>query len=196
MTIQYQIVFFSDWHCGSGLSGGFGVDQIVIRDKNSLPFIPGRTLKGLLRDAARNLSNLDPSNDSSWQEFINTVFGTKGGAENPGYSPSICYFSDGELPDDIQTELAKQDDLKQFLFRESASTAIADNGIAREHSLRVKETVIPLTIIAEISGFPDNDDFEDKLSTCMKWIKRLGINRNRGQGRCRFAIISTGGAAA
>lgn len=193
-TIEYQIFFFSDWHCGSGLSGGFGINQLVIRDKNGLPFIPGRTLKVLLRDAAENISTLDPSNQAAWDTFINTVFGTRKGAAEPNFILASCYFSDGQIPVDIKTHLANNADLKQFIFRESSSTAINDNGLAKAHSLRVQETVIPLTITANISNFPVDDDFDDKLSICMKWVKRLGVNRNRGLGRCCFEIVTSGGA--
>ena len=55
-TIKYEIEFFSNWHCGSGLAAGADVDALVIKDNNGLPYVPGRTLKGLLRDAATNLS--------------------------------------------------------------------------------------------------------------------------------------------
>ncbi len=195
-TIEYQITFFSDWHCGSGLSGGFGIDQLVILDKNGLPFIPGRTLKGLLRDAAENLSDLDQPNQTSWNIFINKVFGTKKGAAEVNYITASCFFSDGQLPADIRNHLSDHKDLKHFIFRESSSTAIDRNGLATEHSLRVKQTVIPLTIMADISSFPGDDDFENKLSSCMKWIKRLGVNRNRGLGRCCFEIVANGGDTA
>lgn len=191
---QYKITFFSEWHCGSGLSSGFGVGQIVIRNREGLPFIPGRTLKGLLRDAAESLTDLSRNDKSSWTTFTNTVFGTREGAAEKNYFPSICFFSDGQIDKDIQQYLYNHDELKKFLFRETASTAIDTNGTALKSSLRVKETVIPLVIKAEIINFPDIDDsFNDKLSSCMKWVKRLGVNRNRGLGRCIFEIIPTGG---
>ena len=53
--IDYQIEFFSQWHCGSGLSAGADIDLLVIKDKEGMPFIPGKTLKGLIREAVENL---------------------------------------------------------------------------------------------------------------------------------------------
>lgn len=193
-TKQYKITFFSEWHCGSGLSSGFGVGQLVLRDKDGLPFIPGRTLKGLLRDAAECLTELSRHDKSSWISFTDTVFGTREGAAKRNYVPSPCFFSDGQLKEDIQQHLREDEELKTFLFRETASTAIALNGTALERSLRVKETVIPLVLKAEIANFPNADgSFHYKLLNCMKWIKRLGVNRNRGLGRCAFELIPTGG---
>ena len=46
-TIDYTICFFSPWHCGSGTSAGADVDELVVKDKNGMPYIPGKTLKGL-----------------------------------------------------------------------------------------------------------------------------------------------------
>ena len=58
--IDYTIEFFSLWHCGSGLAAGADVDERVIRDKDGLPYVPGRTVKGLLRDAADTLHRMAP----------------------------------------------------------------------------------------------------------------------------------------
>ena len=55
MNIRYQIELHTWWHCGSGQSAGADVDALVIKDKNGMPFIPGKTIKGLLRDAAEEL---------------------------------------------------------------------------------------------------------------------------------------------
>ncbi|MDD2650440.1 MAG: RAMP superfamily CRISPR-associated protein, partial [Candidatus Cloacimonetes bacterium] len=51
----YQVKFLSDWHCGSGLTSGSDVDALVIKDQNNLPIIPGKTIKGLLREAAETI---------------------------------------------------------------------------------------------------------------------------------------------
>ena len=49
MRIDYSIEFFSYWHCGSGLAAGADVDELAIKDGDGLPYVPGRTVKGLLR---------------------------------------------------------------------------------------------------------------------------------------------------
>ena len=54
--IKYKITFYSNWHCGSGLAAGADTDELVIKDRNGLPYVPGRTIKGLLREAAMMLS--------------------------------------------------------------------------------------------------------------------------------------------
>ena len=72
MNIKYKIKFYSDWHCGSGLSSGADLDLLVIKDKDGLPFVPGKTIKGLLLEAVEEINEL------SGQKFnadIQEVFG-------------------------------------------------------------------------------------------------------------------------
>ena len=38
--IQYQLTFYSDWHCSSGLSAGGNVDMLVVKDAQGLPYVP------------------------------------------------------------------------------------------------------------------------------------------------------------
>jgi len=61
MNIHYKIEFFTDWHCGSGLSSGADLDLLVIKDKDKLPFIPGKTIKGLVREAVEEIHGFQPS---------------------------------------------------------------------------------------------------------------------------------------
>ena len=56
--LTIKIEFFSPWHCGSGLSAGADADSLVIKDINGLPFIPGKTIKGLIREAVEDYAAL------------------------------------------------------------------------------------------------------------------------------------------
>lgn len=54
-TVTYHLKFYSEWHCGSGLGAGADVDALVVKDKNKLPYVPGKTIKGLIREAVENI---------------------------------------------------------------------------------------------------------------------------------------------
>ena len=41
--IKYKITFLTDWHCGSGLAAGADVDALVVKDKERLPYVPGKS---------------------------------------------------------------------------------------------------------------------------------------------------------
>lgn len=69
-TIKYTITFFTKWHSGSGLTSEAIWTPCAHKDKNDLPYIPGRTLKGLLREAAEELVKLNHCDET----FLKTVF--------------------------------------------------------------------------------------------------------------------------
>ena len=65
-----------------------------------------------------------------------------------------------------------------------ASTAIRADGIAKDHSLRKIETTIPCSVHGIIMNVNDQDI--EFLFQTFKWVKRLGLGRNRGYGRCEI----------
>ena len=183
----YKIEFYSDWHCGSGLSSGAGADLLVIKDKNGLPFIPGKTMKGLLRDAAVTLKEADVINEATVDQLFGKPSVKAGEDNNTVDQPSeegCCYFSNATLTESVQQAVS---DNKKILFRNISSTAIGESGQAIEHSLRTMEVTVPLPLYAKISN--STPEQQDVLIRSMKMIKRLGTGRNRGLGRCDISIV-------
>ncbi|WP_373549467.1 RAMP superfamily CRISPR-associated protein [Haliscomenobacter sp.] len=182
-TVIYQIEFYTYWHTGSGLSGGTDANLTVIKNQLGLPFIPGRTLKGLLREAATLLNELDATLVT--KTFIETVFGV-GEDENTHQisKEAMCYFGNAELSQYLSNSL--QAEHKKQLYPVLASTAIDDAGQAANGSLRQLEVCIPLTLYANIEHFPSDDANLVQLEHCMMWVKKLGNSRSRGLGRCAF----------
>ena len=174
-TIKYEIEFFSNWHCGSGLAAGADVDALVIKDKNGLPYVPGRTLKGLLREGATILSE---DND-----IINNVFGVSGDEDE--HQTGISFFGNATLPP-AEYQYILEQDLGSHLYQAFASTRIDENGIAKDNSLRKIETVVPCKLEGEILNVPEGA--EKTLEDAMHYVKRMGTGRNRGYGRCRITI--------
>ncbi len=74
--LRYQIQFYGYWHVGSGLSASTYADAVVMKDPDDLPIIPGKTLKGLLREAAHTIHQYQPDLVSC--DFMRDVFGTSG----------------------------------------------------------------------------------------------------------------------
>lgn len=174
-TIKYEIEFFSNWHCGSGLAAGADVDALVIKDKDGLPYIPGRTIKGLLREAASAITDD--------LEAINMVFGISGNDVN--HKVGASFFSNAVLPSAERKYILEQK-LQSLLYESFASTSIDENGIAKDHSLRKIETVVPCKLEGVILSVPE--EALQKVEDAMSFIKRLGTGRNRGYGRCKITI--------
>jgi CRISPR/Cas system CSM-associated protein Csm3 (group 7 of RAMP superfamily) len=170
MTLKCEIKFLDYWHISSGNSGGAKLDSYVIRDKNNLPYISGKTIKGLVREMA------DSFEDS---EFIKECFGLK------GVDMGKCYFTDALLSQDIQSEIIK-DNLQDYLYHQIASTKITKDGLAEDNSLREIEVVVPLTLYAKVKDVPS--EFSQKLISSFMMVKRAGLNRNRGLGRCQITV--------
>ncbi len=194
MTVKYQIEFFTYWHAGSGLSGGAYADLLVNKTKEGLPFIPGKTLKGMIRDGAITINDFAPSRVT--MDFINRVFGEKPTKIRPEdtdtnpVAPGVCFFSNAELSGNLSSELSQNKVLSEHFYEVLASTRIDDDGVADDHTLRQMEVTIPLTLYAIIENFPDDNAALAQMQHCMSAIKSMGLGRTRGLGRCQFSLLN------
>ncbi len=175
-TIKYEITFHTDWHCGSGLAAGADVDALVVKDKNEMPFIPGKTIKGLIREAVEEIRGFQEKQDD--EAFVK-AFGFFDDKEQK--EKGCMFFTNAELEKE-EYDAITSNNAARFMYRDIASTAIDDNGIAKEHSLRKMQVVVPCTLHGEILNVPDN--MADEIVRSFGFIKRMGQNRNRGLGRC------------
>ncbi len=181
MNLKYTITLYSVWHCGSGESKGADLDALVVKDKNGLPFIPGKTIKGLIKDGMQTVLDYQPG--LIHENDIHTIFGEKG--KNNG----VCFFSSATLPTEISDYLSSDAGFayQKHLYNKHSSTAIKpETGVADEHSLRSIEVTIPLELEGEIIDVPEN--YSEKLELAMKMVKNLGVGRNKGLGRCKFEM--------
>lgn len=179
MDIKYKIEFHTDWHCGSGLAAGADVDALVVKDKDGLPFVPGKTMKGLVREAMEDkmvLNGVESIDDKS--DFVK-AFGFFDDKEQK--ERGNMFFTNAELSKDEQKAIVSNN-ATRFMYRSISSTAIDNEGIAVDHSLRKMEVVVPCTLHGEIKNVPDN--MADDVLDALRYIKRLGQSRNRGLGRC------------
>ena len=199
--LRYQIQFYGYWHVGSGLSASTYADSVVLKDPEGFPIIPGKTLKGLLSEAAKVIGTFQPELVST--DFVRYVFGESGkgeeGTDNQQavtYMPSACHFSNATLSGHLRERLMnatlpdeqKPVNLVNSLYEVLSSTQI-EKGLAKKGSLRQLEVCVPLPLYAVIEGENINA-YAAEIDYCFGWIKRMGLNRNRGLGRCRFTRMT------
>jgi len=190
--LKYKITFHSFWHTGSGLSSASDVDALVIKDKDKLPYLPGKTIKGLLKGAALDLLEIRNGNPTQ-SKFINEVFGyfdEKPKDKSQTHTKAEAFFTNAIISDKLRDKATKNG-LSKYFFRKMAATAIDDDGIAREGSLRRIEVAIPCTLLGEIHLVKDG--FENQITECMKMVRQLGVNRSRGLGRCTIELLKKEG---
>lgn len=189
MTIDYKIEFHSYWHCGSGLAAGADADALVVKDKDGLPFVPGKTIKGLLREAATELLCLKDktvNKELCVEDDFFKVFGSEGTSDCK-VAVSETFFSNAELPED-QKEKITRGGLSEYMYDSVSRTALKD-GVADEHSLRKVQVAVPCTLYGKVLFVPEG--MEKTLEDAMGFVKALGLNRSRGLGRCTFTIVET-----
>ncbi len=197
MSCKLHFAIQSYWHPGTGRGAGSDLDAVTHRDSSGLPVLPGRSVKGLLRDAVAHAAALgwyggaDPSHALfGWRPL-------KEGDKRPEgtVAAGSVRTSDATLPGDLAEYLAGSEKARELipgLFRSHFGTAVdARSGTALEKSLRGMEVIVPLQLradIAPISGHPVPDDWRDLVRTALPLLRCLGAHRNRGLGRVRVSL--------
>lgn len=183
MTLYYEIKFLDYWHMSSGLSAGAKLDSTVTKDTKGIPYVSGKTLKGLAREMAECLAD---------EAFVKKCFGSE------EVDMGACYFANVKLSKKTREEIIAYG-LQERLYDVIASTKIgkADKfkdgkqiekrDIAVDNSLREIEVVIPVTLEGVIDDVPS--EYKAEMIKSLKMIKRMGLNRNRGLGRCEISIV-------
>lgn len=192
ITIQMH----SDWHIGTGSGRAKEVDRTVRKDKNGLPILPGRTLKGVLKDSAEVIAG---GLGDSWMEWVSHVFGDspaeyweeqKGSPRSP--KPGALDIRTAELAGGLQSSLLADSSLIPFLYTKRPGVAITKEGIAKDDHLRLEErTRGGLTLVARASLEGSEESIKKAqalLVGAAAWTERLGGKRRRGAGKCTISI--------
>ena len=175
-NLQYKIEFFSPWHCGSGMTGGNDADYVPLVDRDGLPFVPGKTVKGLLREAAEAL--FEP-------EFVTRIFGVADPRDAGKNFAGAAVWSNAELPDEVRAQILARRQAEHLRVNRYF-VKIDANGQAEDKALRRGEFIVPMTLTGTIGEVEDAD--VDRICECMGFVKRIGLQRSRGFGNCRISL--------
>lgn len=192
MKAAISIQFHSYWHIGSGHGRGHHVDAVVDRHADRLPYVPGRMIKGLLRDAFRSLESFGhvPA-ETTRGLFGGETAETDGTLRRTLTRPGLLAVSDGTLPAGERAVLAGETELITGLFDTHYATAIDDDGMALEGSLRGIEVAVPVTLHCTITGTDpclSSPEFRQQLELALGLVKALGAHRSRGLGRATLSL--------
>lgn len=185
---EIRVSFLSDWHIGSGLGDGAIADSILARDDNGLPFLPGRAVKGALREGAWRLGRCRP--DLAF--MVEYLWGTRSTAAVSN-TPGKIMVGGGRLPDDLADWLLSRDPKTRRHCVEDMTllrmqTALDEDKMVRDHTLRTTECGIPgLFFTSPVSiDAPRLPDAWLKVyftAVCAA-VKSMGADRARGLGHC------------
>lgn len=176
------------WHPGTGRGTATSVDNKAHRDKDGLPELPGKTVKGLLRDAL--WFKLDPMNalEGNPPELVAQLFGSEGGGLD---AEGAVRVSSARLPLELREVFLKNPELVNGLSTVLHNTALdPDSGTAKNKTLRSTEVFAPLPLYAELElvgelpkTIKDWNAYIDLMKTCLPALYKAGLRRNRGLGR-------------
>lgn len=193
MKKKLTIKLLSDCLPGSGAGDGAFIDTNSVYDELGFPIIPGKRLKGCLREAAMNLVAMGCTKDAN---EIDALFGTER-EEGTLRIDNAQIEGIESIRRRIEACRPKQDEkdvdflLMPNLIREYYSvlhtrTAIDDNGVAKDKSLRTVRAIRKGTIFVCSIEFPKEE--VQFVTCCTKALRFIGTNRNRGFGHVELTL--------
>ncbi len=204
IELQLQFKMTSDWHVGTGSGRHGGIDRLVARDADGLPYIPASTWRGLWRDAAELLARgLDEMMTGDWQDLVMSLFGSQPSHANRGHQErplqSRIFPTDARLSKAIRSHLVgpgSRSLLRDALSFVKPGVAIDEtSGAARSDFLHFEEMAISGTVLeasATINIPVEDKAIEAFLVGAAHLIERIGGKRRRGNGRCTVTVKSKG----
>lgn len=172
--LTYNIKLFSYWQAGSGKGSGNLSDSTVLKDNNGLPYLPGKTIKGLLLDAAKD--------DGMTDDNQKAIFGVANGQLD------TVIFENAVLPAGTSATLLEKPQIIPSLYEIKAFVKLTADKQAVNGALRTNEVCIPLTLTSTIHC--QNDEQVNAIKDCFPLVKHLGLKRNRGFGRCMLEVAN------
>jgi CRISPR/Cas system CSM-associated protein Csm3 (group 7 of RAMP superfamily) len=202
-TYKLKLTLLSDTTPGRGDGVAGSVDVEVEHDDYGMPFVRGRSLKGLLVEEWANLrfalsqAGVDLTR---WDEAADALFGRPGSTLDDG---AVMHVGHARLPADLRqaivTDLRREEyqpaDVLDALTDVRYQTAVEPDGTPAEGTLRAMRVLLRGTVFAATLRFPEkpSDDMLALLSACVHAVRRLGTARNRGRGRVKMRLYAESG---
>ena len=201
MKRRLKIRFDSDWHIGSGAGIPGSVDRQVLRDENGLPYIPGKTLTGVLRDAAEWIAYIrqDVQKDGKdWKGVVSALFGEQpeshGGDAEKAAAGAKIGISSAELSKDLKSYIAGADmqvNISDGLYmaHPGVKIDIKTGRAEKDHFFSTERVRHDCVLYADVTYESLSDDEETLLNDAVKAVRHIGGKRRRGAGECRLKLL-------
>jgi CRISPR/Cas system CSM-associated protein Csm3 (group 7 of RAMP superfamily) len=203
-SYKLRLELLSDTTFGRGDGVAGLVDAEVQHDEVGLPYLGGRTLKGLLgaecADIVHALRLARPDQASRWQTVAERLFGRSGAALD---GEAILRVGAARLPDDLRLALLADvrsgrltpTDILETVTALRRQTALDEWGTPQENTLRTMRVVLRKTVFWAPLDFLVEAQEDDLalLAAGVKAFRRAGTGRNRGRGRLYAELLDTAG---
>jgi CRISPR/Cas system CSM-associated protein Csm3 (group 7 of RAMP superfamily) len=191
-TLWLKFTLKSDATFGRGDGVAGLVDAEVQHDEYGLPYLGGRSLRGLLCEECASLmfALRRQKKDTPWQASARRLFG------NPGSSAAdqaILHVGDARLPEDLrmavraeieQENLTREQVLNSLTAIRRQTAMDIEKGAPQKETLRSMRVVVRETRFEAQLSFVQPPAEQDLalLAACVKALRRAGTGRNRGRG--------------
>ena len=202
-AMQLKFTLKSDTTFGRGDGVPGEVDTEVQHDEYGLPYLGGRTLKGVLTMECANLlfALTQDSPDDRWWKAAKKLFGVPGSTlEETG----ALIVGDARLPDKLRQAVEAEVTANRLTpsqvltsvttIRQQTANSV-ETGAPLDHSLRAMRVIVRNTSFwaaLQFRGEVDDDELS-LLAACVAALRRLGTGRNRGRGEVEAWLMDEAG---
>ena len=194
-SLKYKIKFLSDWAILSG-NNTAGIDNRLLCDNKGFPYIPGKSIKGVFREAFEEIIDILELSDDDKKQALRMFGKTKEDKKNNFKENGTLIFSNGEIDEKLKKEIFKlNEEERKFVLNEMSivvprTTIDEDTNMSKEGALAFiefgrKGMEFNFTISKENDWTAQEKDIIDY---CRKYVKRLGAMRSRGKGKCKITL--------
>ena len=154
------IKFRSWWLSGTGGGRGRLLDAACYRDADNLPAMPMSQVKGTLRETAERLAE---AGRAGWNgDLVKRIFGGRSDETGQSAPGAVSFFGDAAISENDRIGLVGEaaGKRRETLYQRIASTAVDEQGTARDHTLRYVEAAVPVTLEGRLEwtdGSPDSN---------------------------------------
>ena len=205
-TYFLTFVLKSDTTFGRGDGVAGLLNREVEHDRYGLPYLRGRTLKGLLSEEADNIlyalqAQTSSETLSTWRDARNALFGQSGSSRQ---KQAIMHYGHAMLPQPVREAVIASlgptltpSDILESLTSLRRQTAIDENGVPVDKSLRTMRVILRETnFAATLQSKRDLCPREEALlSVATMALRRAGTGRNRGRGRLQANLLDANQAS-
>lgn len=180
--------FESDWHIGSGSSMPGAADRGLRRDHDGFPYVPAKTMVGILRDTAERLV-AGADHQKVWESALLHLFGSPA-------RPACLRLRPLRFAEPVRNWAKKNSRVLPHLTASRVGIAIDSETMAAEtDKLFLTEVGRPGTALTgEFSlacadrASDDHQRAQHLLEASVAHVSSIGGSRRRGLGDCRVEV--------
>jgi CRISPR-associated protein Csx10 len=183
------------------------VDRQVLRDRDGLPYVPGKTLTGILRDAAEWVASVRDRAEGGdeWKNARIALFGeqpeTYEGGRNVAAAEAAIGIDNATFSKGIQKYLARRKDVLESLFVvrpgvkiDPATGRSSERFLFSTEEVRGGCSLFATLTLRRTRALSENAEMLKKAETLLQdavnAVRRIGGGRRRGGGRCRLKLCN------